>query len=712
MANETIASDPNNSPNKRRLRILAVLDECRRRRAKGETLTDEMIVAAYADLMPELVEEIRKRKVIDAAREQAFSPGSDVAATVEHTPGRTTPRGLQISCPHCSNFVEVVTDTPYEEISCGACGSSFSLVDRDEATRMSAPLKSIGRFDLISRLGVGGFGTVWKARDRDLDRTVAVKIPRRGQLGPAEIDQFFREARAAAQLRHRNIVQVHEVGREGDTLFIVSDLVRGVTLADRLTGKRVSMTDVVGLCIPISAALHHAHEQKVIHRDLKPSNIMIDEENQPLLTDFGLAKREIGEVTMTVDGQILGTPAYMSPEQAGGHGHWTDRRTDIYSFGVILFELLTGELPFRGNAQMQVHQRLTEDPPEPRKLNPHISRDLATICWKCLEREPGRRYSTAKEVGDEFQRVQRGEPIQARPLSRIERGIRWAQRKPMVATTGALVVFLGVFGPLAASVIYAQNRDLIARDKEREKSILEFEKRSDKLESERASAQQEAAVLSGKVKPSEFWPPQRNKPPRQLLLTDLLDHAEKTFASSLREGKLNADDTALGYLSLAMMTASADNRIKAKEYYELACNELEQLVKGHPEDPSYAQALAECRAQLAALNSDGDQAEVLKRFEIARKSYESLAAEHKDSPELQIEWLESELNSAMVDGYKSGARVLQVDQIKDAIKAKWPTDLAALYRLACFLAGQNPIISEDVGVKAAPKSELASPTNR
>ena len=265
---------------------------------------------------------------------------------------------------------------------------------------------------------MGGFGTVWKARDTELDRTVAVKIPRKGQLESAEIEQFFREARAAAQLRHPNIVSVHEVGREGDTLFIVSDLVRGVTLSDWLTGQHHNNREVSLVCKTIAMALHHAHEHGVIHRDLKPSNIMLDQEGELHLMDFGLAKRDVEEVTMTVDGQILGTPAYMSPEQAEGHAHITDRRTDIYSLGVVMFEMLTGEHPYRGNAQMQVQQRLMEDAPDPRALNRHIPRDLSTICLKCLERDPNHRYATARRLADELQRFLEGEPIQARPISR------------------------------------------------------------------------------------------------------------------------------------------------------------------------------------------------------------------------------------------------------------------------------------------------------
>lgn len=682
------------------LRELLVI-ELNYRQGDHGPLSDSQLFALHLGLRAEISEQLKLLRdqnnsaEIDAVTRMLPSGAEDIAATIDHeTPSRGS-RGLHIRCPHCSNPVELLADTPFESITCRTCGSAFSLVDQEDQTREAPTLKKIGRFELVSRLGIGGFGTVWKARDTELDRTVAVKIPRKGQLAREEVEQFFREARSAAQLRHPNIVPVHEVGRDGDTIFIVSDLIRGVSLADWLSGATPNSHEIAQLMATVSAALHHAHQKGVIHRDMKPSNILLDDDGQPYVMDFGLAKREVGEITMTVEGHVLGTPAYMSPEQAAGEGHWTDRRTDIYSMGVILFRMLTGELPFRGNAQMQIHQRLTADPPDPRQLNRQLPRDLCTVCLKCLERDPNRRFSSAKELSDEFGRFLRREPILSRPISRIERSLRWMKRNPTLATAAALTVFLAIAGPIAAVVFQRQQARLQSQLIENNNLIDRVRKDTQAADSQIESLQSELDVWEGKADPWAYWlwPDKRDEPPRRMMIEDLLDQSTATLRRPLRRGDYNAETAARGYLGLGILAETAGRASDASEYYEQARDKLMELHRDNPDKPNYARALADSYMRLARLEHDNDPDESAKLMQSAEAIYRRLANEKRMDAKYQIDWLESEMASALSKGAESGATHLkQVEEINRALGDKWPTDPAGLYRLACYLTQTEPIL--------------------
>jgi eukaryotic-like serine/threonine-protein kinase len=348
--------------------------------------------------------------------------------------------------------------------------------DDDAATRSRAPavgdrLRYFGDYELLEEIARGGMGVVYKARQINLNRIVALKMILSGQLASEQDIQRFRtEAESAANLDHPRIVPIYEVGQHAGQHYFSMGFVNGQSLAQKLIDGPMAPRDAVEMLIKICEGIAYAHERGVIHRDLKPANVLLDQNEQPKVTDFGLAKKLGSDSNLTGTGQILGTPSYMAPEQAGGRIDEVGKLADIYSLGAILYCLLTGRPPFQAaNPLDTLLQVLDKEPIPPKQLNATIPVDLETICLKCLSKEPHRRYANANELSQELGRFLRGEPILARPVGKLEQSWRLCKRNPVVASLATAASFFLIAGSVV-SIYFAFEADRRAQQAQQEEA--------------------------------------------------------------------------------------------------------------------------------------------------------------------------------------------------------------------------------------------------
>jgi tetratricopeptide (TPR) repeat protein/tRNA A-37 threonylcarbamoyl transferase component Bud32 len=317
-----------------------------------------------------------------------------------------------------------------------------------------------GDYEVLDVIAEGGMGVVYKARQRSLNRIVALKMIKSGRFADAaNVERFCTEAKAAANLQHSHIVAVHEIGQHGGQHFFSMDFIEGNTLAQMVRDHALRPDDAARYTKAVAETMQFAHEHGVLHRDLKPANIIVDTADEPRITDFGLAKQLESTSHLTMDGFVMGTPSYMPPEQAAGRIQELGPSSDVYSIGAICYELLTGRPPFRAASPFDtIKQVLDVEAVSPRLLNPGVPRDLETICLKCLQKEKTRRYASAQDLADELGRFLADEPIQSRPVGRLERTWRWCRRNPHLAgaVATAVICLFAALVALAAANLWTQ----------------------------------------------------------------------------------------------------------------------------------------------------------------------------------------------------------------------------------------------------------------
>lgn len=476
---------------------------------------------------------------------------------------KTLNRDMTRVCGKCGTVVSKDTTGGL----CPKCllESGLDLLEEESEPARTAdlPSRQFGDYELLEEIAHGGMGVVYKARQRSLNRIVALKLLLYGRFSSEEFVKRFRaEAAAAASLQHPNIVAIHDVGEHEGQPFFSMDYVEGRSLAEVAKEGPVSPERAARYLQAIADAIHYAHQHAILHRDLKPSNVLIDVFDRPRLTDFGLAKDLQADSELTMTGQVLGSPNFMPPEQVLGRHGQMGPPSDVYSLGAMLYHLLTGRPPFQGaTAQQVLLQVQNAEPVPPRRLNPGIPIDLETICLQCLEKEPSRRYSTAEEVSDELNCFLRDEPIRARPISVVGRLWRWSQRQPLVAglvlTVAALLAAVTIGSTVAA--IRLKQAERVSIQKLWESYLAQARAERFRPEVGRRASSLEAIAKAARLQPSLEL---RNEAIASLVVSDL--RVANTWTESAKDSSpmIRFDPKLETY---AEPTAEGDIRIRRVE---------------------------------------------------------------------------------------------------------------------------------------------------
>jgi tetratricopeptide (TPR) repeat protein len=514
-------------------------------------------------------------------------------------------------------------------------------------------------YEVLGELGHGGMGVVYKARQISLNRVVALKMIQAGaHASPDLMARFQLEAEALASLQHPNIVQVYEVGTHDRCPYMALEFVDGGSLADLLHSRQLPLRAAAELVETLARAMHCAHQRGIIHRDLKPANVLLyrtagrrqSEQGEgasdpqspilslppaiPKITDFGLAKRLAEGKGQTATGAILGTPGYMAPEQAASRARELGPATDIYALGAVLYELITGRPPFPGGSSWETLRRVVlEEPEAPARLCPALPRDLGTICLKCLEKQPAKRYATAEALAEDLRRFLDGKPIAARSASAWERAWKWAKRRPAVAALLAVIV-LAAAG-LAASFGWSYGQVRGERDRARA-SLLVARRAVDDLYTKMATERL-------------FDEPQLDP-----LCQELLKKAQELYerlAQEYSDDPALRGETALAWFRLGDIHRLQDHHEEAERAYNEAIFRQEALVRANPGQPLFRQELAKSHNWLGEVLREPGRPpdEPAKHYQKALELQQGLIQEFPSETSYRVELARSHYNLGLVE---------------------------------------------------------------
>lgn len=542
-------------------------------------------------------------------------------------------------------------------------GHSASTVSNEENDALPNGLQ---RFEVRRLLGQGGFGAVFLVYDQVLQREAALKIPQPAHLGRRELRQrFLREAQAAALLDHPNIVPIYETGEAGPMWYIVSRYCSGPTLAEWLAGLPTppSPRSAARIIAALADAVHHAHSRGVLHRDLKPSNVLLESSDSdelgfvPKLTDFGLAKRLDEQQAVTRDGALLGTVRYMSPEQARGDDRSIGVQTDVYALGVMLYELISGQPPFHTHDAETLRCIQQEPIPALQTSHGRLSRDLETVCLKCMEKDRAARYESAGEVAAELRRYLAGQTVIARPVSRLTRAVRWCRHEPVVAGLSIAVAALLVAATVGSLIMLQRERELRRRAEWKQEAAIRAvgdfytDVAENWLATQPKSEGRRKEFLLKALRFYEELAKEQSDDPEVRYRTSVALHRAANIQEHLGMSQAAATDRqrCLAILEGLIADFPQEQQYRYDRFYnllasgplhpggrrqslELAYNEIRRLVDESPDNPIYLDSMASVSGTYAAEFESEDRATAIRIAKHGVAVAEQLVEKYPDRP--------------------------------------------------------------------------------